>query len=392
MQELARAAQMLLAPAVDRVAHQGMLDVGEVDANLVRAAGPGLRFCECVVVVVAQHAVVSDRLPSAAGQRQRGHPLPLPGVSPDGGFDTPLQGFQMALQQRQIALGDRPRLELRLQVLANRFVLGCDDQAGGVLVQTMHDARPLLVASIRQIGAVRQQSVDQRAAPVAVRWMHDHPRRFVDHQQVTVFIHHIKGDGFREQLVRLGLRYPHDYVLPHPDLVAGSKDSAVHGDAAFLDPALNLGAGAVGQFGGQVPIQTRPRLFHGQRDDLFSFGEQVEVSVVKHGDQTTKPRRLHLGCSKSCSRFEGCRFQVPEDASNQVDKVHLAIPCLLVCLFAHFLFRQHQKGQQCYADDDGAVGHIEGGPVGEVEKIHHVAETQPVRKIAQSATQLQSQT
>ena len=58
----------------------------------------------------------------------------------------------------------------------------------------MHDA------GARQAGRVviaMQQTVEQRTAPVTGGRMHDHPDRFIDHQQRVVFVQNIQYEGFR---------------------------------------------------------------------------------------------------------------------------------------------------------------------------------------------------
>ena len=78
-----------------------------------------------------------------------------------------------------------------------RVGLGGDDQAGGVLVQAMHDPRPAHPADADQaFAAVRDQGVDQGPVRVAGRRMHDQPGRLVDHDQGFILV----GDGQRDIL------------------------------------------------------------------------------------------------------------------------------------------------------------------------------------------------
>ena len=63
----------------------------------------------------------------------------------------------------------------------------------------MHDAGPLLAADAAEIVDVVQQRVDERAAGMPGRRMHDHARRLVDDDQVVVLVE----DGQRQ---RFGLR------------------------------------------------------------------------------------------------------------------------------------------------------------------------------------------
>ena len=65
-------------------------------------------------------------------------------------------------------------------------VLGDHHQAGGVLVEPMHDAGPPHAADAGQArAAMGDQRVDQRAGLVACRGMHDKARRLVDDDQMS---------------------------------------------------------------------------------------------------------------------------------------------------------------------------------------------------------------
>jgi hypothetical protein len=80
---------------------------------------------------------------------------------------------------------------------ASCLVLGNEDQAGGVLVETVDDPGSVRSADVRYLGAVGQHRVDQGAAGVTGPRMHDHPCRLVDHQQDVVLVNDVKGNVFR---------------------------------------------------------------------------------------------------------------------------------------------------------------------------------------------------
>ena len=67
----------------------------------------------------------------------------------------------------------------------------------GVLVEAVHDAGALDAADARQIGAVRQEGVDQRATRVARGRVYRHARGLVDDDQVGVFVDDGEVDGLR---------------------------------------------------------------------------------------------------------------------------------------------------------------------------------------------------
>ena len=68
-------------------------------------------------------------------------------------------------------------------------VLGHHHQAGGVLVEPVHDARPLDAADAGQaVAAMGDQRIDQRAGGMAGGGMHHQALRLVDHDQRVVLV------------------------------------------------------------------------------------------------------------------------------------------------------------------------------------------------------------
>ena len=101
-------------------------------------------------------------------------------------------------------------------------------QAGGILVQPVHDAGALHPADARKArAAMRDQRIDQRAGRVSGGRMHHQPLRLVDHDQGVVLVHDIERDV-------LGLLAPparpagsrRAIVVPGVDAVARIADRA----------------------------------------------------------------------------------------------------------------------------------------------------------------------
>ena len=118
--------------------------------------------------------------------------------------------------QRKILTPDVPRGDEAYQRLHGLAGTGHHHQATRVLVQPVHDAGPGQAAGT---GIPAQQAVEQRSAPVARRGVNHQARRFIDHQQVCVLVHHVQFHGFwfeRLTLLRRaqlnGARTAH----PHP--------------------------------------------------------------------------------------------------------------------------------------------------------------------------------
>ena len=76
--------------------------------------------------------------------------------------------------------------------------LGDDHQAGGVLVEPVHDARPLHPADAgKSVPAMGDQRIDQRAGRVAGGGMHHEAGRLVDHDDLAVLIYDVERDVLR---------------------------------------------------------------------------------------------------------------------------------------------------------------------------------------------------
>ena len=101
------------------------------------------------------------------GSRPIGASMRLPGV-----HHTP--------DQRDVFLLDLAVVELARQLLVRRVVLGHHHHSRRAAIEPVHDARPQLAADAAQILDVMEQRVHQRAAAVARRRVHHHPRRLVD--------------------------------------------------------------------------------------------------------------------------------------------------------------------------------------------------------------------
>jgi hypothetical protein len=91
--------------------------------------------------------------------------------------------------------------------------------------------------------ATSQQSVHERARGVTTRGMHHQSGRFVDHDQVRVFVQHLKhyarirNSLAGRRLTRLDLE-----LGSAADALLGAAQLAVHLDATLADPALHGGA------------------------------------------------------------------------------------------------------------------------------------------------------
>ena len=115
------------------------------------------------------------------------------------GVDRALRGARMPAANREIAPFDRMVGELPGKPFVRGIAFRRHEEAGGVFVDPVDDARPRhsadpakLAAAV--LGTVVQQGIHQRAIGVARAGVHHHPGGLVDHDQVRVLEHHRERD------------------------------------------------------------------------------------------------------------------------------------------------------------------------------------------------------
>ncbi|MGY4422512.1 hypothetical protein ACVWY2_004961 [Bradyrhizobium sp. JR6.1] len=133
--------------------------------------------------------------------------------------------------------------ELRGQRLMGVVVLGNHHQPCGVLVEAVHDARPLDSADARQAAAaMRDQRVDQCSRGVAGRGMHDEAPRLVDDDDVVVLEHDIERDVLALRLGGHGLRHVDYDRIALGDMISGvAHDGVLDGHGTGEDQRLQPG-------------------------------------------------------------------------------------------------------------------------------------------------------
>ena len=148
------------------------------------------------------------------------------------------------------------------QGLVGKVVLRRDDEAGGVPVDAVDNARPQLpVDSGECIAAVVEQGVDQGPVRVAGGGVDHHAHRFVHHDHIAVLVHHVQRDVLGEDVHRLRLREDHLNDLPGGGLFALFQGTASAGHRPLLQQPLGGGAGEPLHTAGQKGVQPlAPRL------------------------------------------------------------------------------------------------------------------------------------
>ena len=149
---------------------------------------------------------------------------------------------------------------MRLQ-LAHQRGLGSEgfchnQQATGVFVQPVHDAR---ARNFGQLRRVMQQRIEHRACPVTATGMHHQPGRFVDDQHAVVFKRNIQRNVFclMQLLGRMRLRRDRDRLAaPHFLLDRGWR--TLHGNLLLYHPLLQAAARILWQQPGQYLVEAHP--------------------------------------------------------------------------------------------------------------------------------------
>ena len=236
-------------PAIGRVAQQRITNMRHVNANLVRTPRLQPATHMGMGTIARDHTIMRDRL--AAGVAYR-HALAIHRMAVDRRIDMPACGHHAHGHRLVFAL-DRALGQIRDQFRVRGKGLGHHENAGGVLVEPMHDARP------RQRGqrcVVVDQRILQRAIRVAGAGMHHEPGRFVDHQNGVVLVDDIERDrlGDHAGIVRLA-GHEQAYLLAAGDLGLGHRRFAVDRERALGEPVLQARTRVVGQHFSQSPIQ-----------------------------------------------------------------------------------------------------------------------------------------
>jgi len=244
--------------AVDRVAQDGVADVGHVDADLVGAAGLQ------AAAQVGDTGVTGDDLPvgdgTAAGG-DHGHLFPVGAAAADGGVHSAAVLLHIAGHQALVGAGEGVVLQLRAEGQVGGVVFGGDDEAAGIAVDAVDDAGALFAADAGEtVAAVVEQGVDQGAVRVAGGRMDHQARGLVDHDDVVVLVDHVQGDvlGGQGRLAELG--NVHGDRLTAGEAGAFSGGLAVDTDAALGDQAGGLGTGQRA-VGGEEGVQADAGVF-----------------------------------------------------------------------------------------------------------------------------------
>ena len=181
-----------------------MPDVRHVHAYLMRPPCYGVSLHQREPaewpVETLRHVIVRQRRAPVAHD---GHLLAIARVPPDGRIHRAVVVARQPGRERGVRLGNGALFQLARQAPMRRVCLRHDDQPGGVLVQPVHDARPLRAADARQVMCDGQQRVDQRTVRVPRRGMNREPCGLVHDDEVRVLVDDAHRDVLRREIERL---------------------------------------------------------------------------------------------------------------------------------------------------------------------------------------------
>lgn len=271
--------------AVDAVARDRMPQMFQMDANLVRAPGFGAALEQ------AEFSVRGDHFPrgfrgTCAGPSGDGHALPVHRVPRDGAADDSGRCARLPAHHGQVGFLRRPFGKLPRQCGVGGIVLGHQNAAARVLVQTVHDTWPERMASGRKARGMVHHRVDQRALPMAGRGMHHQSGGLVQANQIFVLVNDFQRDllGSRRSGCLVGRRFRGADFVAEAHGLRGARALAVDFDQSQGERFLPTRAAHVGPRDRQPAVEPRSR----------SIGGRVSGGLV-HGRETGEVCRAAQG-------------------------------------------------------------------------------------------------
>ena len=150
---------------------------------------------------------------------------------------------------------DLAPLERGGQLPVRRVVLGDDDEAGRVTVETVHDTRPQDTADAGQVGDVMQQRIHEGTRIVAGRGVNDEAGRLVYDQQIGILVHDDEWNVLGCEPCRHGHRHVDidDVAVIQP--LTLPRGGAVDENARLLEQLSGAGAGKIGVVCCEIRVQ-----------------------------------------------------------------------------------------------------------------------------------------
>ena len=250
-----------IGPAsVDPVARDGEPQMFEVNPDLVGSPGfwPALKE--------AEFRVRRENFPCCLrGARFRsvryGHALAVNRVPGDRAGDHAGRGARFSPHHGEVGLLGCSLGELPRQRGVRGIVFRDENATACVLVEAVDHARAQGMTGRGQLRCVVHHGVDQRAAPMSCRRMHDQPRRLVQAKEVIVLVKDFQRNVFRLRCGRclLGGRLEGRDLIPSAHRSRGAGRSAVDRNESGGERFLPSRATHVGPGLRQPAVEARCR-------------------------------------------------------------------------------------------------------------------------------------
>lgn len=163
-------------------------------------------------------------------------------MTTDFAIDAPAFRPWKAANEGPIDSFDRVLGELFGQSLMSRIVFRGDQYTRRSAIESVDDSRPQHTTDPGQISTVIEQRIHERSVRMSRPRMHDETCRFIDHDQIRVFVKHDEGNRFGRKIHFDGFRRP-----GFDDFTHGQTSTRTHrlpGDpnATHIDPSPHLRA------------------------------------------------------------------------------------------------------------------------------------------------------
>ena len=208
--------------------------------NLMRAACTQPAAHQRILAKALQHLILRHGI--AAALLDHRHLLAVILIAGNLRFNHAAVRLDIATHHGQIGTLRRLRLNLLRQRHMRRIILRANHNAAGVLIQTMHNARTDNTVDARQILAMIQQRIHQRAAVIAGSRMHHHAARLIDNHDVIILIDDIQRNILRLHIQRLRLRQRHGNLLAQLQLIIRLENLSATHSTSLVQQLLHIRA------------------------------------------------------------------------------------------------------------------------------------------------------
>jgi hypothetical protein len=177
-----------------------------------------------------------------------GHTGTADEVAGDRKRDGGVVFLQVTMDESDVGLGHLALGEHLAELAVGAVVFGDEDEAAGLLVESMDDAGAEIAAGGREFGEVEEQRVDEGAAVSFVvgatgAGVDHHAGRFIYDGEVLVFVEDVQRDVFGCGVERRGVRAAFDLDrFAAMKLLFGLGGVAVDANLIGLDKELNADA------------------------------------------------------------------------------------------------------------------------------------------------------